>query len=56
MDREIIRKAIEVGRDVLVVLVLLLAFVIAGTLDHPEEVRHEQWLSELESSGTVVLR
>jgi len=49
-------RAAEVGREVLVVLLVVLAFAIAGTLDHPEELRHERWLAEAEASGAAVIR
>lgn len=41
---------------VLALILVLAAFAFAGTIDHDEEVRHEQWMTQLEEEGAWVLR
>ena len=50
---------VDVRETVMAVLALILilgAFALVGTLDHDEEVRHEQWMAQLEEDGAWVLR
>lgn len=57
MDKTIVHAdALETIKAAILVLLILAAFAFAGTLDHDQEVAHEQWMSELEAEGAWVLR
>lgn len=57
MEQEIdMARAIETAKALLAVILIVAAFLFAGTLDHAEEVRHERWLAETEARGGLVLR
>ena len=40
----------------LAVLATVAALALAGTLDHGEELRHEEWLARQEATGAWVMR
>ncbi|MBR1830751.1 MAG: hypothetical protein IJ781_14870 [Atopobiaceae bacterium] len=42
-------------KALLALLLILAAFAFAGTLDHEEDVRHAQWMAELEEEGAWVM-
>lgn len=46
----------ETIKAALLVLLILAAFMFAGTLDHEQEVAHEQWMAQLEEEGAWTLR
>lgn len=45
----------ETVKTVLVLILVIAAFAFAGTVDHEEEVRHEQWMAQLEEAGEWVM-
>ena len=55
MDETIVQP-IEMVKAILALILILAAFAFAGTIDHDEEVRHEQWMAQLEEEGAWVLR
>lgn len=46
----------ETVMAVLAIILILAGFALVGTIDHDEEVRHEQWMAQLEEDGAWVLR
>lgn len=55
MDEYIVTPT-ELLKAVLALILILGAFALVGTIDHDEEVRHEQWMAQLEEEGAWVLR
>lgn len=55
MDDNIV-SPIEMVKAILALILILAGFAFAGTIDHDEEVRHEQWMAQLEEEGAWVLR
>ena len=45
----------ETIRGILILVAIVLAFAIAGTLDYDEEVRHSQWMQETKEAGEWVM-
>ena len=54
MDDNIL-AARDTAKAVLLIILILASFAFVGTIDHGEEVRHEQWMAHLEE-GAWTLR